>query len=235
MVNFIVCDDSVEEVKRVSEIIDNVMMSNEIGYKKCLFYDYDQKFTKEILEEKYSNRIYILDIQTPSRSGIDVAREIRKHDVNSVIIFLTGFNELGMNILNDELMILTFINKMDGSEDRLKSAIRRALNILNVKNIVRFNDHGVVYTIPNNDILYITRDTVERKCIIKTDYNDFKVKKSLTELLELLGPDFKETHRSCIVNMTRVVQINKKKRIIMFDTGETTDLLSDNFRKEVGV
>lgn len=233
MVNFIVCDDSVEEVKRVSGIIDNVMMGNEICYKKSLYYDYDNKFSKEILEDKSPNRVYILDIQTTSRSGIDVAREIRKHDVNSIIIFLTGYNELGMNILNDELMILTFINKMDNSENRLKSAIKRSLNILNVKNIVRFNDHGVIYTIPNDDILYITRDTVERKCVIKTDYNDFKVKKSLTELLELLGPNFKETHRSCIVNMTRVVKIDKKKRIITFDNGETTDLLSDNFRKEV--
>ncbi|MCI8445007.1 MAG: response regulator transcription factor [Bacilli bacterium] len=235
MVNFIVCDDNKEDVKKVTDIIDNVMMSNELGYKKHIYYDYNEKFDQEIIQSKLPNKIYILDIQTTSRSGIDVARDIRKHDVNSIIIFLTGFNELGMNILNDELMILTFINKLDNSQERLRSALKKALGILDVKNILRFNDHGVIYTIPSEDILYITRDSVERKCIIKTEYNDFKVKKTLTELLSILGKEFKETHRSCIVNMNRVIKIDKKKRLITFDNGETTDLISDGFRKEVGV
>lgn len=235
MVNFIVCDDNKEDVKKVTDIIDNVMMSNESGYKKHIYYDYNEKFDQEIIQSKLPNKIYILDIQTTSRSGIDVARDIRKHDVNSIIIFLTGFNELGMNILNDELMILTFINKLDNSQERLRSALKKALGILDVKNILRFNDHGVIYTIPSEDILYITRDSVERKCIIKTEYNDFKVKKTLTELLSILGKEFKETHRSCIVNMNRVIKIDKKKRLITFDNGETTDLISDGFRKEVGV
>lgn len=235
MVNFIVCDDNKDDVKKVTDIIDNVMMSNELGYKKHIYYDYNEKFDQEIIQNKLPNKIYILDIQTSSRSGIDVARDIRKHDVNSIIIFLTGFNELGMNILNDELMILTFINKLDNSQERLRSALKKALGILDVKNILRFNDHGVIYTIPSEDILYITRDSVERKCIIKTEYNDFRVKKTLTELLSILGKEFKETHRSCIVNMDRVIKIDKKKRLITFDNGETTDLISDSFRKEVGV
>jgi len=165
MVNFIVCDDNKEDVKKVTDIIDNVMMSNELGYKKHIYYDYNEKFDQEIIQSKLPNKIYILDIQTTSRSGIDVARDIRKHDVNSIIIFLTGFNELGMNILNDELMILTFINKLDNSQERLRSALKKALGILDVKNILRFNDHGVIYTIPSEDILYITRDSVERKCM----------------------------------------------------------------------
>lgn len=235
MVNFVVCDDNPIAVKKVSKIIDNVMMNNEIAYKKHIYNDYDDKFTKEILEGKIPNKVYILDIQTVTRSGIDVARDIRKKDVDSVIIFLTSFNELGMNVLNDELMVLTFINKLDNEEKRLSSAIEKSLDILNVKSVIRFKDHGVIYTIPAHDILFITRDTVERKCIIKTEYNEFKVKKTLTELAEILGTNFKETHRSCIVNMNRVRKIDKKKRVITFDSGDTTDLLSNNFKREVGI
>lgn len=235
MVNFVICDDNKEYLKMVSDIADNVMMKNKIEYKKHLYTEYGDKFEEEAMSHKLLNKVYILDIQTPTRSGIDVARKIRKKDVDSIIIFLTSFNDLGMNVLNDELMILTFINKMDNCENRLKSAIKRSLEILDVKNVIRFNDHGVLYTIPANDILYITRDTVERKCIIKTDYNDFKVKKSLTELSNILGENFVETHRSCIVNMTRVRKIDKKKRIITFDNNETTDLISENYKKGVEI
>lgn len=235
MVNFVVCDDNKEDLKFVSDTIDSVMMKNKIGYKKHLYSEYDENFEEEAMSHKLLNKVYVLDIQTPSRSGIDIAREIRTKDVDSIIIFLTSFNELGMNILTDELMVLTFINKMDNKEKRLKSALEKSLQVMDVKNVIRFNDRGVVYTIPANDILYITRDTIERKCIIKTDYNDFKVKKSLAELSNILGENFVETHRSCIVNMTRVRKIDKKKRIITFDNNETTDLISENYKKGVEI
>ena len=57
----------------------------------------------KFLKSKVPFRIYILDIETPSRSGIDVAREIRNKDLESVIIFLTGHDELGHIILNNDL------------------------------------------------------------------------------------------------------------------------------------
>lgn len=233
MVNFIACDNNEEDLKFISNVIDNVMMGNEIAYKKHLYTEYGDKFNSEILNGKLANKIYLLDIQVPKKSGIDVARQIRENDVDSVIIFITSFNDLGANVLRNELMALTFINKLDGAEERLKSAIQKSLKILNIKNIIRFNDHGVIYTIPSNDIIYITRDTVERKCVIKTEYNDFKVKKSLSELLNMLGENFVETHRSCIVNKRRIRKFDKKKRIIMFDTGDTIDLISDNFKRGV--
>ena len=34
------------------------------------------------------NRIYLLDIETKSASGIDMARIIRKNDLDSIIIFI---------------------------------------------------------------------------------------------------------------------------------------------------
>lgn len=235
MVNFVACDNNQEDLKFISKVIDNVMMNNEIAYKKHLYTSYDSKFDKEILETKLSNKIYLLDIQVPKKSGIDVARQIRENDVDSVIIFITSFNDLGANVLRNELMALTFINKMDSAEERLTSAIQKALKILNIKSVVRFKDHGVIYTIPANDIIYITRDTVERKCIIKTEYSDFKVKKSLSELLSMLGDNFIETHRSCIVNKKRIRKFDKKNRIITFDTGDTIDIISDNFRRGVEI
>lgn len=235
MINFIVCDDDTKTVKNVSQIIDQVMINNDIDYKTHTYYDYDKSFISDIVNTKLPNKVYILDIQVGSHSGIDVARKIRKTDLDSVIIFLTSFNELGMNVISDELMVLTFINKLDNGDKRLSSAIEKSLKVLNVKKLIRFKDSGIVYSIPSDDILYITRDTVERKSIIKTDYSEFKIKTTLTELLDLLGTNFKSSHRSCIINMKRVIKIDKRNRIITFDTGETTDLMSGQFKKEVGI
>ena len=48
MVNFVACDNNQEDLKFISNVIDNVMMNNEIAYKKHLQTSYDSKFDKEI-------------------------------------------------------------------------------------------------------------------------------------------------------------------------------------------
>ncbi len=232
MINFIVCDDNELILKQVNEIIDNVMMKNKLSYKKHFFTDYDNDFLK-LMRSKMSCKVYILDIETPTSSGIDVARMIRERDFSSVIIFLTSHHELGYTILKGEFLFLSFINKYDNYKEKLKSSIEKSLEVLNKREIIRFEDRGILYTIPINDILYITRDTVERKLIIKTDNVKYVISKTLTEMLDILGSDFKQTHRSCIINTKRVSVLSYSKKFILFDTGLKIDLISSKYRERV--
>lgn len=233
VINFIICDDNDKIVLDIKETIDKFMMNNRVEYKTHLFNDLDDKFMK-IIKEPLPFKIYILDIETPSRSGIDVARIIRKKDVDSVIIFITSHEELGLTLLKNEIMFLSFINKFDNYEERLISSIKKALEVLKRKNIIRFEERGVLYTIAMNDILYITRDSVERKCIIKTDYAEIKTYKPLSNIEKLLDNRFVKTHRACLVNKERVVKIDKIRKTILFDNGVVVSLLSEKYRKGVG-
>lgn len=234
MVSFIICDDNRVINENVVNVVVKTMMKNKIPYKKYVYFDYDKSFMK-VVDEKLPNKIYILDIETPSASGIDVVRKIREKDMNSIIIFLTSHDELGYTILKYEFMFLAFICKFDNYEDKLEEVIKKALKLTGQKLVLSMNDHGTIYNIPQDDILYITRDSVDRKCIIKTDYSEFRVNKSLSELLEQLGESFKQSHRACLVNMNRVRVVNKKKKEIVFDNGEMIDLMNDEFKKEVVV
>jgi len=231
-VNFIVCDDSVSTLRRVERLIFQSMVGNKLAYETHLFEDYNDNFLK-IVNSPLSNKIYILDIETPTRSGIDIARRIRSVDVNSIIIFLTGHEELGLTILKNELMFLSFINKYDDYEIRMIKSIKKALEMLKVKNTIRFEESGVIYTICIDDVLYVTKDNADRKSIIKTVHTELKTYKSLIELNDLFGGRFIKTHKSCIVNSDRVVYINKPKRLIKFNNGETIDLLSSKYKKEL--
>lgn len=232
MVSFIVCEDNQIMNKNIVNRIDMVMMKNKIPYKKYVYEDYNKSFMK-LIDSKLPNKIYILDIETPSASGIDVVRKIRENDLNSIIIFLTAHDELGYTILKQEFMFLAFICKFDDYLGKLEKAIKKALKVVGQKRVLSFSDHGVIYNLPFDDITYITRDSVDRKCIIKTDYSEFKVSKSLTELFEQLNDNFKFSHRACIVNMERIRVIDKRNKIITFDNKETIDLMNDEFKKEV--
>lgn len=230
MINFIICDDNKTIEKNVENIIDKIMMKNKLAYKKHSFFDYDDKFL-DILNTDLTSRIYILDIETPSASGIDMARKIRENDIDSIIIFLTSHHELGSVLLQDEIMFLTFICKFDNMDKRLESAINSALKMVGVKQAIRFEDRGILYTITLNDILYITTSTFDRKTVIVTGYNEYKTSKSFNEVCSMLNDDFKQTHRSCVVNMKSVIKVNKKKNEIEFVNGSKINLLSNSFKK----
>ena len=195
MLNVLICDDNEKDRNKISQVVNNFMNKMK---KECIihtFSDYNKDFYNAV-NSKLPFKIYLLDIETPTRSGIDVAREIRNKDVDSVIIFLTAHEELGNIVLKNDLMFLSFINKFDDCENRLEKSLEKALDLLNQKNTIRFNDRNVLYTININDILYITKDSFERKTIIKTDYSEFKVNISLVNVINMLDNRFIQTHRA---------------------------------------
>lgn len=231
MINFIVCDDNEVIRKQVEDLIIKVMMKNNLSYKVHLYSDYNKSFIT-MINQNLSNKIYILDIETPSESGINMARKIREKDIDSIIIFLTSHYELGPALLDEELMFLTFVSKFNNQEKRISSAINKALKMIGHKQAIRFEDRGTLYTLPVNDILYVTRDSVDRKCIVKTDYTEFRIIKTINEMEDLLGSSFIHTHRSCLANKNRIRLINKKDGSITFDNGEQIRLLSNMYKEE---
>lgn len=232
MINFVVVDDFQEILDKIEKIINKIMMNSSLEYKIHTFKDYDTKF-KNFIANPLSNKIYFLDIETKSASGLDIARIIRKTDIESVISFITAHDELSSTVAKDQLMALTFICKFDDFENKVKDAVNKSLKIIGKKVAIKFTDYSSIYTIPISDILYITRDSVERKCIIKTDYATYKVSKSLFDLKQMCCGNLIQTHRACLVNESRIQIINKKKNEIIFDNGMKVNLLSSSYKKEL--
>lgn len=232
MINVIICDDDNLYRSKVVEIINKYFKGKKLDYKILEFQDYDNKFI-EMLKDDVANKVFILDIETPTRSGIDIARLIRKIDVESPIVFLTGHEELGNIILSKVMNFVSFINKFDCVEEKINKSMDLALKILNKKQILKFADRGSIYTIEFNKILYITTDTVARKTIIVTAKREYKTNYTLSQMLDLLTNDFVKTHKSCIVNRSRVVKINKNQNSILFDNGLEIDMLSSKYKKEI--
>lgn len=232
MINFIVCDNNKHILKNVVTTIDNIMMKNNIGYKIFSFSEYNNQFKSKV-DAKKANTIYILDIHVNQVSGIDMARKIRENDQQAIIIFLSRYHQLAEMIITQDIMPLTFISKYRNYQERLKTVIDNALSILNIRKQLKIKEKGIHYQIPLRDILYITHDSVERKSIVITDYSEFHIGRTLSEIFDQLNSQFKYSHRACIVNMERVTKLDTKKKLITFDNGKTIDLISNNHKKEL--
>ena len=232
MMNYIVCDNNKDIVENVASIIDSLMMGNNIHYRIYKFYNYNDEFFKRV-KIKGTNKVYILDIEVNEKSGIDIARKIRETDLQSALIFLTSHGELAEYVVYNVISPLGFVSKFDHYEEKLKSLINIAMKQMGSRNLLKFETSKMAYQIPLRDILYITHDSVERKSIVITDYSEFHIGRTLSEIFDQLNSQFKYSHRACIVNMERVTKLDTKKKIITFDNGETIDLISNNHKKEL--
>lgn len=231
MLKVIICDDDNNCGKAIEDIVIKFFKSEKINITLKRYADYDDKFMNDITVD--DRKIYILDIDTPSRSGIDVARYIRKRDVESVIIFVTGYEEFGKLVLKKNIMCLSFINKFENLKEELTESLREAMHFFETDKVLRITDSNVTYNIRLNSILYITRDSLDRRTIVKCEKNEYRLKINLTDMKELLGATFVQTHRSCYVNKNRIATVDHKNRVITFDNGITVDLLSDTYRKDL--
>ena len=231
MFDFIVCDDDKTTTSRVTEVIKMVSRRLDCKSRVTIYADYNKEFKNFVATNK-KKVVYILDIEMPSESGITVARHIRNVDRNSIIIILTSHHETADAIYKGRLNILTFISKHDKVDYYLDLAIEDAISYLNEEDeLLMISEPNNSISIPYRDMLYVVKDG--RKTLIKTASNDFYVYLSLDKLINMLPPYFKQSHRACIINMKRVVNISLSDKIIYFDNGSFIDYVGDKYKKEL--
>ena len=104
MINFIICDDEKHYVDNIIRVIDNVMMNNDVEYNKYTFNEYNKSFLN-LVNQKMAFKIYILDIQVKDKKGTEMAKIIRKKDIDSMIIFLTAYYDKYLQEIGREDLI----------------------------------------------------------------------------------------------------------------------------------
>ena len=143
MINFIVCEDSEIILERNIDVINKVMFNNNIEYRIYKFQSYNEEL-KNIIKEPLENKIYILDIELGSDSGIDLAGDIRKIDLTSFIIISTVHSEYIPYTLKSKLLIFDYVSKLSNYNEDLYNAIKRILKELKDQKRVETTKKGVM-------------------------------------------------------------------------------------------
>ena len=143
MINFIVCEDSEIILERNIDVINKVMFNNNIEYRIYKFQSYNEEL-KNIIKEPLENKIYILDIELGSDSGIDLAGDIKKIDLTSFIIISTVHSEYIPYTLKSKLLIFDYVSKLSNYNEDLSNAIKRILKELKDQKRVETTKKGVM-------------------------------------------------------------------------------------------
>lgn len=233
MINYIIYEDNEAYRKKYISVIIKVMEKNPSNYTITEINEYDKRI-KDVMN-KPGKKVYILDIEVPKKSGLDLAREIRDSgDWNSQIIMVTSHDALQQTTFTSRLLTLDFISKLDNLLGNLRKSLLASYIILTTDKCLKFQYNGEFYQFFYNDILYIKKDPKDLDVeVVLIDGTKKNIHSQIGQIEEMLKDDFRffRTHRSCIVNMTKIKSVDFNTGIISFGKSKV-DLLSRENKKK---
>ena len=233
MIKFIICEDNLDTLERTSQTVTKSMMKYDIEYKVYNFPKYTNELSK-LINETGDVKIYILDVELPGISGLEIASEIREDDDDSIIIFATAHPDYRDDIFYSRLSAIDYIPKQQLYQERLQNTIEYVIDKKyknkSISIISKHNHCKILY----KEINYIEKCQMQNKCIIHlVDGETKEVITSITKMKEQLGNTFFQTHKSCLVNLKNIKNIDYSNCIITFQNGDKTTLFAVATKKEL--
>lgn len=187
--------------------INKILIKKDLNYSLKTFKGYDDNLKKIIYNDDI--KIYIIDLKLDGFSGYDICREIREQacDWNSMIIISSVHNEKE-NIISLRLGIFTYLSKLCDFESNLKETILFAIHIMKKNKFLKINRDCEISI---KDICYILKEKNSKYCVIKTFYDEYRIRKSLKELEHKLH--FKKHKNYLLINENNT-KIIEKNRIV---------------------
>ena len=211
MLNFVLCDDNLNIVKKLKEMLEMLFIKNDIDAKIGLCTDNPKK----VLEYEKNNivDVLILDINLNSDiSGIDLAKEIRKHNKKVYLIFSTG--HLEYSLIAYSVKTFDYLPKPLTIE-RLEITVNRLLDDLSNSSPKKFIQLDKKTIINENEINYIKKDGM--KLVFCTNSGNYETYSSFNKIKNILPDNFIRCHKSYIANTDSIQNININNNKIVFN------------------
>lgn len=215
MLDFVVCDDNLNALKKLNSMLETLFISKDIKAQIVLSTTEPSDLMNYL--KSHSVNVIILDIDLKARvSGLDLANLIRKQDKNVYIIFTTGHLEYGL--LAYKYKTFDYLPKPVTAE-RLEETLDRLLDDMsgNATSFVRLDNNKTIIT--QDSIRYIQKDGM--KVIFHTDNRDYETYSSFKKVLPQLPNQFVQCHKSYIVNTQKITGVDIPNNAIFLNDNQT--------------
>ena len=208
MINFVLCDDSIPSLNRLSKMLDAIFIKNNIEAKIGLMASTPEETLEYIGKNKVD--VLFLDINLNSHlSGCDIADIVRKDNKNVYIVFLTGHLEYAL--LAYKYKTFDYLPKPI-VDDRLEETVLRLIDDMKSEtiNYIKINNNKTI--INANEINYIKKDGM--KLVFCTNSETYETYSSFSRFKGTLPDNFVRCHKSYIVNINNVTKFKASENIL---------------------
>lgn len=209
MLKLAICDDVKLDRDIISNLINGMCLNNNLDYNFAIsIFKCGEDLENHYEDGKSSFDIIFLDIYMTGKTGIETARQIRKYDSLSKIIFTTtstnhaleGYSVFAYNYLVKPITLQAFTPVFKKAVEEAYTEKKKALcvksgnkvEVIQYKNIKFIESQGKtikIFTIYGDEITcYLKLDEIESM---------------------LVDPRFLRCHKSFLVNMDYVVRVEE--------------------------
>lgn len=210
MVKFVLCDDNLNLLTKLKEMIELIFLRNDFD-AKIVFSTTSPKKLLDFLDNNDANVLF-LDIDLKSQlNGIDIAKKIRKTNKSLYLIFLTAHFEYIISAF--ECKTFDFIQK-PFHFSKLENTIKRLFNDIteDSNNFIKLHNQNKL--INQNLVNYIKKDGA--KVIYFLNNSTIESYDSFVNILNSLPSSFVRCHKSYIVNINNISHIDFSSDTIFF-------------------
>ena len=218
MLHFVICDDNLNILDKLEKMLENIFTKNNFEAKVSFKSDNSEDILDYI--KRNPSDVFLLDINLKSsKTGLELAEEIRKVKKNSYLIFTTGHLEYAM--VAYKYKTFDYIAKPI-TYDRLEDTVVRLFEDVNGlnKRYLRIDNKNTL--IDESEIQYVKRDGM--KLVFHTPSRDYDTYSSFNKFQDRLPKTYIRCHKSCIANINQIKDIEPVSGTITFRDGSTCDI-----------
>ena len=211
MLNFVLCDDNKLILTKLCKILESIFIKNNLS-AQIVFSSTNSEETLEYVLHNEVN-VLLLDIELKSKlTGIEMANIIRKNNKSIYIIFTTGHLEYGL--IAYQCKTFDYLAKPITLE-RLEITILRLFEDLTSmpRKFLKLDTKNAVINL--DSVQYIEKDGM--KLTFYTDSTEYKIYSSFNKISKSLPENFIRCHKSYIINIDKVINIQPNTNTVLFD------------------
>lgn len=218
MLNFVICDDNPAVLSRLEKMLESIFINNDIDAVTGLTASNASDVISYVKSHKVD--VLILDINLKSKiSGCDIASIVREKNKDVYIIFTTGHLEYAL--VAYKYKTFDYLPK-PVVEEKLEETILRLVDDMKStpKKFIRLNNNKTI--INQDEVNYIKKDGM--KLVFCTNTRTYETYSSFNQIKSCLPGNFVRCHKSFIVNVNKISDIDSNKNTILFSQNESCSI-----------
>ena len=206
MLNFALCDDNYSAIDKLSKMLNSILISNNLKGQIT----FTSSSPDKLLNFVKHNPVHVLLLD------IELAEQIRAIDKSVYIIFITGHFEF--SLIAYKCKTFDFLAK-PLTKERFEETILRLYSDVfgDTSRYIRLDNNKTV--IKEDSIRFIKKDGM--KVIFHTDTRDYETYSSFNKISDMLPYNFVRCHKSYIVNVGKISDIDIPKNTIHFSNNDS--------------
>lgn len=227
MLTIYICEDQFEHLKQISNYVKKVLIIEDLDISIALETNNPYQLLEHV-KQSNDTGLYLLDIDLQSDiNGLELAEQIRLIDPRCFIVFVTAHPEMSILTFQYKVEALDFIikNTPEQIHSQIHSCIQKAYERYSssspLNKVFSFQIGTRKTTIPYSEILFFETSSVLHRLILHTYQKTIEFPGHLNEIERKLDKNFFRCHRSYIINMTKIQEINWKKNLVIMNDGST--------------